>query len=288
MTTTIAFINMKGGVAKSTTTVATAQILAGDLGKKVLVIDLDPQTNATVMLIGDSRWKQLNDDGHTVAQIFRAALNPRKVSYDLDAIIQHRVGSVTDVRTLSLLPSSLDLITLQEELVNLPAGAFHAARPIDILYRALQQTINANEYDYILIDCPPSLGLVTLNGLRFAHGYVIPTVTDVLSTYGIPQIIQRVSDFAGELSEVIEPYGILATKFQVQSTVQKNQLALLRQTSDVPVFEAMIPQANEIAAGAEFQHVNTLRQKWGGPKGYKFYREFVDELIERISSEVNA
>src|SRR5712691_10056446 len=67
MTTVISFINLKGGVAKTTTTVAVAQMLASEFGKKVLLIDLDPQTNATAMLIGDDRWRELNDEGQTIA-----------------------------------------------------------------------------------------------------------------------------------------------------------------------------------------------------------------------------
>src|SRR5437016_3185102 len=74
MTTTICVINLKGGVAKTTTTVATAQVLSGAHGKKVLIIDLDPQTTASIMLVGEDRWDELNDAGHTVAQLFRDAL----------------------------------------------------------------------------------------------------------------------------------------------------------------------------------------------------------------------
>lgn len=285
MATTIAFINLKGGVAKSTTTVATAQILSGVHGKKVLVIDLDPQTNATVMLIGDARWKQLNDFGHTVSQLFKDSLEREPSKFDLEASIQRRVGAVREVRSVSLLPSSLDLIGIQDELIMAPMGRFRARRPIDILHRALRHVLD--DFDFILVDCPPSLGLITLNGLRFADGYVIPTVPDVLSTYGIPQIIQRVEDFADEIGSPIEPYGIVATKFQIQQNVHNTQLRVLRR-QDVPVFESVIGQCNELSAAAEFRAVGTLRQKWGYREGFPTYSKFVRELLQRVGEAVPA
>jgi chromosome partitioning protein len=284
MATTIAFINLKGGVAKTTTAVATAQILSGVHRKKVLLIDLDPQTNATVMLIGDAKWKALNDRGHTVAQLFRDALDPANRRFELDATLQTRVGGVGEARTVSLIPSSLDLIRIQDDLVTMPTGRYRAQTPIDILYRAIRDRIE--DYDFVLIDCPPSLGLITLNGLRFADGYVIPTVPDVLSTYGIPQIVERVADFAQEIGEPIEPYGIVATKYQANSTVHQNQLRILRRQQDAPVFESVIGQTNELSAAAEFNSAvtSTLRQKWGYREGFPAYSQFVTELLESVGA----
>ena len=66
----------------------------------------------------------------------------------------------------------------------------------------------------MIVDCPPNLGIITLNGLRISRGFIIPTIPDVLSTYGIPQILKRVSQFSGEIAENIEPLGIIVTKYQ--------------------------------------------------------------------------
>lgn len=284
MATTIAFINLKGGVAKTTTAVATAQILSGIHRKKVLLIDLDPQTNASVMLIGDAKWKELNDEGHTVAQLFRDALEPTNRRFDLDETLQERVGGVTEARTVSLIPSSLDLIRIQDDLATMPTGRYRSHTPIDILHRAIRDRID--DYDFIIIDCPPSLGLITLNGLRFADGYVIPTVPDVLSTYGIPQIIERVADFAQEIGQAIEPYGIVATKYQANSTVHQNQIRIMKRQQDAPVFETVIAQTNELSAAAEFNSgaTPTLRQKWGYREGFPAYSQFVTELLERVGT----
>lgn len=279
MTTTIAFINLKGGVAKTTTAVVTAQILAGVHRKRVLVIDLDPQTNATVMLIGEDRWKELNDQKNTVAQLFLDAIKPESACFDLAATLQRNVGAVDEVRGIDLLPSSLDLINLQDELATMPAGRFRSRTPIDVLYSAIRDELD--QYDYVLIDCPPSLGLVTLNGLRFADGYVIPTIPDVLSTYGIEQIVSRVSEFARDIHEPVEPMGILATKFQAQQSVHVNQLRRLR-AGRLPVFNTTIPQGNDMSAAPMFQQVSTLRQKWGYGPAYRAYVDFVAELLARV------
>ena len=96
-------INLKGGVGKTTTTVALAEFMSGRLGKRVLVIDLDPQTNATVMLIGEEKWRKLNDQGRTLARLFQDALDPDDRRFDLDETLQKRVSNVSEARTIDLL-----------------------------------------------------------------------------------------------------------------------------------------------------------------------------------------
>ena len=285
MTTTICVINLKGGVAKTTTTVATAQVLAGVHGKKVLIIDLDPQTNASIMLVGEDRWEELNDAGHTVAQLFRDALEPKNRRFDIGQAVQTKVGNVSDARTVSLLSSSLDLIAIQDKLASMPRGQYYSDSPIDVLRKSVKPILG--EYDVVLIDCPPSLGLVTLNGLRIADGFMIPVVPDFLSTYGIPQILERVESFSRDIVEPIAPFGILATKFQLNSTVHKNQLKDLRANVsarlNVPVFDTVIPQANDLSAAAEYSPTSkTLRQKWGYGDAFKAYLAFAEELLTKV------
>ncbi len=120
------------------------------------------------------------------------------------------------------------------------------------------------DYDIVLVDCPPNLGIITLNGLRISDGYIIPTIPDHLSTYGIPQIVTRIRDFTQAISEEIEPLGIVATKYQANSTVHNNVLKQLRIDENLPaVMNAIIRQANQVAAAAEFQtHSRTLKQKY--------------------------
>jgi chromosome partitioning protein len=259
----ISTINLKGGVGKSTTTVALAEIAAGELGKRVLVIDLDPQTNATTMLIGEDRWKELNAKEHTLARLFADALvEPTARKFSLDKSIQKNVSNVRDVRNVDLLPSSLDLIDVQDQLGAMSSGRFHSDVPTDILRRAAWKVID--EYDLVLIDCPPNLGIITLNGLKISDGYIIPTIPDVLSTYGIPQIITRVKAFSDNIGQAITPLGIVISKFRAQSTLHQNTLRSLRKDSKLPpVFTTTVPEANKLAESAEFLAINTLRQKYG-------------------------
>ena len=143
-----------------------------------------------------------------------------------------------------------------------PTGQFYSVTPIDLLRLAVKPILD--DYDIVLVDCPPNLGIITLNGLRISEGYIIPTVPDVLSTYGIPQIVTRVGNFAKEVAEDIEPLGIVITKYQEASTIHVNVSRDLRRRDDPPVFETVIRQANQIAAAAEFQSERrTLKQKYG-------------------------
>ena len=281
MATVTSMINLKGGVAKTTTTVAVAQLLDAEFGKRVLVIDLDPQTNATMMLIGDRKWLELDKKGHTIAQLFRDALDGEK-NFDLDATLQKRVGAVQDSKRVDLIPSSLQLIDIQDELATMNRGRFHAASPIEVLKRALRPVIEADEYDFILIDCPPSLGLVTLNGLRISDYYLIPTIPDHLSTYGIPQIVERVKDFSDTIGHTIEPLGVIATKYREQSSVHRDQLKVLRQEKHAPLFSTVVPENTEIGGAAEFKQLNTLRQKWGYRGQYDIYRALTKEILEKM------
>ena len=282
MATVIATINLKGGVGKTTTTVAVAEMLAGEFGKRVLVVDLDPQTNATVMLIEEERWRELDDQRLTVADLFEAALKNDDISpFDLSRCILHDVGGVRDVRGVSLLPSSLRLIDLQEKLATMDRGLFYAATPVDILRRAIRPILD--EFDFVLIDCPPSMGLITLNGLRISNYYIIPTIADVLSTYGIPQIVRRVRMFSDRIGEPIEALGILATKYQDQIPTHRTRLLRLREQHDAPVFETKIPQSDKVSAAAEYREVGTFRQKWGyGERHFDAFRALAQEIMDKV------
>ena len=279
MATVISTINLKGGVAKTTTTVAMAEMLSAEFGKRVLVVDLDPQTNATVMLIGDDEWKERNDDGHTLAQLFKDALeeDPNARRFDLSATLVNGVSNVSDVYSVDLLPSSLDLIEVQDRLASMPSGPYFANVPTDILRRAIRPIID--NYDYVLIDCPPNLGIITLNGLRISTGYIIPTIPDHLSTYGIPQIISRVADFSNTIGEAIQVMGIVLTKYRAQSGLHRNTVSLLRRSDD-HVFETLIPERTSIAASAEFVRHSTLRQKYGYGGEFDSYRNLTLEIVD--------
>jgi len=310
MTFVVSIINLKGGVGKTTTTVALAETLACAFGKKVLVIDLDPQTNATIMFIGEGRWGHLNGAGHTLARVFQDAVETGEARFDFAQTLQRNVSKVSGAETVDLLPSSLDMIDVQDILAVRHIGGlswldpFEMMRsfffdwpdlvwpgrsakgggeensgvrddgavngpelPIGLLKTAIGDHIGA--YDVVIVDCPPSLGVIPLNGLFMSHAYLIPTVPDHLSTYGIPQIMERIRRFSKRVGRPLPPMGIVLTKVQQSSSVHRAQRARLEKLADPPVFEAMMKQSNRIAAMAEFvPEKRTFRQKYGAePEG---------------------
>jgi len=286
MAVVVSMINLKGGVGKTTTTVALAEILAGDLGKRVLVIDLDPQTNATTMLLGEKAWTKLNAAGHTLATLFQDALRPEAepAQFRLQDTLQRNVSPVAAVKRLDLLPSSLEMIDVQDRLATVPAGRLYTDRPVDLLHKATRKLLP--DYDYVLIDCPPNLGIITLNGLRMSHGYVIPTKPDVLSTYGIPQILSRVEGFAEGLAESdIVPLGIVINMYRAGTTIHETTLRALRAAARSgklpPLFASTIPQGNAVAGAAEFAKASTLRQRWGYQGHYDQLRALAAEFDKR-------
>ncbi len=287
MARVISLINLKGGVAKTTTTVALAETLAAKFGKRVLVIDLDPQTNATVMLLGETRWKELNEKGWTLATLFKDALEPQDKRFNLEKTLQRRVSDVQGAEKVDLLPSSIDLIDVQDKLASAPTGQFYSVTPIDLLRLAVKAKLDADTYDLVLVDCPPNLGIITLNGLRISEGYLIPTVPDILSTYGIPQIIKRVRNFSREIAEEIKPLGIIITKFQANSTTHVNVSRNLRNEDDPPVFDTVIRQADQFAGAAEFQigGRRTLKQKYGYGDLADRWVDLAKELLKKLEMD---
>ena len=94
--------------------------------------------------------------------------------------------------------------------------------------------------------------------------------------------MSRVAEFGREIAVSIDPLGILATKYQVQQVAHRNQLRVLRQNSDAPVFNTVIRQGTELSSAAEFVRAGTLRQKWGSQVGFPLYSRFVEELLQKI------
>ncbi|MGB9470344.1 MAG: AAA family ATPase, partial [Candidatus Acidiferrum sp.] len=148
---------LKGGVGKTTTAVATAEILAHEHRKQVLLIDLDPQTNATVTLIKEDDWQTRDENGQTIAQLFIDKLNPNEAPrFDIEQAIARRVSGLNGgIARLDLLPSSIRLIDVQDSIPLIALRGNFMTNPLDILKSAIQPIID--RYDYIIIDCPPSL-----------------------------------------------------------------------------------------------------------------------------------
>ena len=270
----LSFINLKGGVGKTTTAVAVAEMLAQDARKHVLLIDLDPQTNATVTLISEEKWAEMDRDGCTIAQLFEDRINPHLApKFDIEKAIARRVSTINDgISRLDLLPSSIRLIDLQDRIPMIAMAGNFTANPLEILRGALQPVID--RYDYIIIDCPPSLGTVTKNGLRISTGYVIPTIPDIVSTWGIYQIVENVERFAQDIGRAIPSLGIVATKVQannlhsrVIADLKARRLGRFAEPGGLPqppLFENAIPKTVAVARGADVDaDIRTFKGKYG-------------------------
>ena len=285
----LSFINLKGGVGKTTTAVAVAEMLAQDHRKHVLLIDLDPQTNATVTLISEEQWAQRDGDGRTIAQLFDDRLNPQNAPrFDIEPAIVKSVSTINDgIARLDLLPSSIRLIDIQDRIPMVALAGNFTANPLEILRSALQPVIS--RYDYIIIDCPPSLGTVTKNGLRISTGYVIPTIPDIVSTWGLYQIVDNVARFAADVGRPIPALGIVATKVQannlhsrVIADLQERRLGRFGDGDTLaqpPLFTHTVPQTVVVARGADVaSDVRTFKGKYDS--AYNAFRGLTQDLMQ--------
>jgi chromosome partitioning protein len=270
----LSLINLKGGVGKTITAVAVAEMLAQEERKHVLLIDLDPQTNATVTLISEDQWAKIDEEGQTIAQLFEDRINPQNApKFDIHKAIVRRVSTINEgIARLDLLPSSIRLIDLQDRIPLIALSGNFTTNPLEILRVAIQPVID--RYDYIIIDCPPSLGTVTKNGLRISTGYVIPTIPDIVSTWGIYQIVDNVARFSDDIGRPVPALGIVATKVQgnslhtrVIADLRANRLGRFSKPNGLPqppLFKNTIPQTVVVARSADVDaDIRTFKGKYG-------------------------
>ena len=242
MTKIVSFINLKGGVGKTTTAVNIAATIASRHNKRVLLIDLDPQTNATVCLIEQNTWEERRAANQTIFNLFEDLLEGKR-NFDINQAIMKNVGGV---HNLDLLPSSLYLVEIQDNIPDIGNKAF--VSHIDVLGNAIEPI--KNQYDYIIIDCPPNLGAITLNGINISHKYIIPTIPDILSKIGISLIQNRINNFRNKKSTChIQLSGIIFTKVDYTTNLHNSTMTELRMNSSTSnyVFKAEFPQRIAVA-----------------------------------------
>ncbi len=221
----VAIANQKGGVGKTTTAVNVGAGLA-ELGFRVLVVDLDPQGNATTGLGVNHR----NVDGSVYDVIMH------------DARVEDCVEP-TSVKNLFVLPATIDLAGAEIELV--PA----MSRELK-LKRALEDV--RADYDYILIDCPPSLGLLTVNGLAAADDVLVPIQCEYYALEGLGQLLRNVTLVSKNLNPTLEVRGIALTMFDARTKLAEQVESEVREHFGPKVFRTVIPRTVRISEAPSF------------------------------------
>jgi len=285
MAVVTSIINLKGGVGKTTLTLALAHYLAGEHAKRVLVIDLDPQTNATIALVTERRWRERDQSGQTLYQLFKDQLDGTR-NFSAGESILTRVSNVSGgIPGLDLLPSSIRLHRIQDKITKIADLDTFRSPTTYALREALRDVMP--HYDHVLIDCPPNLGIITLNGIAISRYFLIPVVPDILSTLGVPLVLDRMADFALRAQHEIFGLGIVVSRFRPTSRLHKQTVDSMRRYAipgiHPPIFNSIITEDIEVAEAADVEEqVMSLRQKFGGSGPHKQFSALTDEYLRYV------
>lgn len=249
----VAFANQKGGVGKTTSAVNTAVVLASR-GVRTLLLDLDPQGNTT-----SSLGIEKNDLDGTMYDVLVELMS-------ISAAMLHDVRPGLDV-----IPTTSDLAGAEIELVNEPNRE-----------RRLAQALHTVRYDYdiALIDCPPSLGLLTLNGLTAADSVVIPIQCEFLALEGVTQLIQTIDLTRKHLNPRLDLLGVLMTMFDARTRLSSHVVDEVRRYFPDHLFDAVVPRSVRLAEAPSYGQAITEYDP--SSRGGSAYEAFADELMARL------
>lgn len=215
MSEVIAIINQKGGVGKSTTAINLAASL-GDLGKRVLVVDFDPQGNATSGFGVDKDALKYD--------VYDALMNNVPMA---DVVVPSPVQGV------EVAPATIQLAGAEIELVSVMAR--------ESVLRYVLEPVRQN-YDYVFIDCPPSLGLLTVNALVSADSLLIPIQCEFYALEGLSKLLESMKMVKGRLNPTLDVYGVVMTMFDVRTTLSRQVVDEVREYFGQKVFQTVIPR----------------------------------------------
>lgn len=249
----LAVVNQKGGVGKSTTAVNLAAAL-GELGRKVLLVDLDPQGNAT------------SGFGLNKNQRERCVYNAL-----LDDVPMAQLIEPVSVEHVFVVPATIQLAGAEIELVS-------ALSREGKLRTALSPV--ADEFDFVVIDCPPSLGLLTINALTAAEGLVIPIQCEYYALEGLSKLLDSVRLVRTHLNPALEVFGVLMTMHDSRTRLSQQVVEEVRDFFEDRVFDTVIPRTVRLSEAPSFGQPITLYDSNG--KGADAYRNLAKEVIDRV------
>ena len=247
--------NQKGGVGKTTTTVNLAAGLAR-IGQRVLVVDLDPQGNATM----------------------GSGIDKRGLEYSIyDVLLES--ATIAEARQRSD-KAGYDVLGANRELAGAEVELVHLERRDARLKAAL--AVVASEYDFILIDCPPSLSLLTLNGLCSAHGVVVPMQCEYFALEGLSDLVNTIKQVHANLNPELQIIGLLRVMFDPRITLQQQVSEQLKSHFGDKVFDTVIPRNVRLAEAPSYGLPGVVFDP--ASKGAQAFVEFAKEMVQRIDS----
>ena len=257
----LAIANQKGGVGKTTTAINLGTALAA-IGEKVLILDLDPQGNA-------STGVGVSEDARPVTT-FDVLAGKTTVA---------AAAHPTLVPNLSIVPANADLVGLESELMSHPNRNFRLRDAVAALIAEQKAKPGDVPYGYVLIDCPPSLNLLTLNALVAAHAVLVPVQCEFFALEGIAQLKQTIDQIKATLNPALDIQGVVLTMHDARTSLSKEVAADVRAFFGPKVYETMIPR-NVRVAEAPSAGKPIMLYDYDSP-GSQAYIKLATEIIER-------
>jgi len=246
----VAILNQKGGVGKTTSTINIAAALVKE-GKIVLVIDLDPQANATSGLGLDKQQIQ--------SSVYEVLVNSAPVA---DAIVRTRIDG------LYIVPAKTSLAAAEQELVAVMSRE-----------SVLKHAMSDLAFDYVLIDCPPSLGLLSINALTYAQSVLIPVQTEFYALEGLGLLMQTIQRVQAGLNPDLKLLGVVMTMVDARNSLSAQVIAEVKKHFGDYVFQTFIPRNVRLAEAPSFGKTVFEHDKWS--KGARAYKALAKEIIAR-------